>query len=359
MSLRHLVAAAPLLLSLSCSSADGVQSGVAGVISDVPQATGARVEVARINKTRSKLALSLPGEITGFRDALLASPTGGFVEAVLKREGDMVQKGQSIARINTAMMAAQQEMVQAQLDQAKAELARVEAMGDLASEQQRLGASTQVAVLEANLKASRLNTARSVVSAPFAGIVSSLGVEEGEVAGPGSPVARIIALDPVLVTVSVSDRDVGALTEGMPATVTVDALGGVFEGTVRRIDPAADLRTRTFMAEVEVANPEGQLKPGMIAMAEVSTAAGDDAIILPQDWLVTGLQGVGVYLEQEGVARWSPVRTGAVVHDQVVILDGVSEGDAVVMVGHRLLVDGDRLIVSRHGVCCTDGRATF
>lgn len=359
MHLHRSIVVAALLPLLACTPAAGDQAEADAEIAEVPQASGTRVEVARIQKTRSQLAVSLPGEVTGSRDALLASPAGGYVEAVLKREGDVVSKGQAIARINTALAVAQQEGLEAQLDQARLELERVQAMGDLASEQQLLGAQTQVRVLEANLDAAKVNTARSVVSAPFTGILSQLGVEEGEVASPGSPVARLVNLDPVHITVSVSDRDVGVLEPGMPAAVTVDALGGVFEGTLLRVDPAADLRTRTFLAEIEVANPEGRLKPGMIAMAALSAEAAGDAIVLPQDWLVTSREGVGVFLAQEGVARWSPVETGAVVHDQVEIRQGVAEGDAVVMVGHRLLVDGDRLIVSREGVCCTSGRAVF
>lgn len=359
MPLRHSIVVAALLPLLACTPAAGDQAEADAEITDVPQAAGTRVEVARIQKTRSQLAVSLPGEVTGSRDALLASPSGGYVEAILKREGDLVKKGQAVARINTALAVAQQEGLEAQLEQARLELERVQALGDLASEQQLLGAETQVKVLEANLKAARVNTARSVVSAPFTGVLSQLGVEEGEVASPGSPVARLVRLDPVHITVSVSDRDVGVLEPGMPAAVSVDALGGVFEGTLLRVDPAADLRTRTFLAEIEVANPEGRLKPGMIAMAALSAEAADDAIVLPQDWLVTSREGVGVFLASEGVARWSPVETGAVVHDQVVINDGVREGDAVVMVGHRLLVDGDRLVVSREGVCCTAGRAVF
>lgn len=328
-------------------------------VNEAAQAVGSRVEVARVERTRSELVLSLPGEITGSRDALLASPGGGYVEAIVRREGAVVKKGQAIARINTSLMVAQQDQTEAQLAQAQAELERVQAMGDLSSAAELLASETQVAVLEAGLRSARIQTARSVISAPFAGVVSQLAVEEGEVAAPGAPVARLVSLDPVHVTVSVSDRDVGALEVGMPAQISVDALGQPFTGEVVRIDPAADPRTRTFMAEISVSNPEGVLLPGMIAGARLSAEAATDAIVLPQDWLVTARSGVGVFIVEEGHAAWRPVETGAVVHDQIVVLDGIGEGDQVVMVGHRNLVDGDSVLIAREGVCCTHGRATF
>jgi len=328
-------------------------------VTDASQAVGSRVEVARVERTRSELVITLPGEITGSRDALLASPAGGYVEAVVRRQGAVVKKGQAIARINTSLMVAQQDQTEAQLTQAKAELGRVEAMGDLASAAELLAAETQVAVLDAGLRSARIQTARSVVTAPFAGVVSQLAVEEGEVAAPGAPVARLVALDPVHVTVSVSDRDVGALQVGMPAQISVDALGQPFTGELVRIDPAADPRTRTFMAEISVPNPDGALLPGMIAGALLSAEAATDAIVLPQDWLVTARSGVGVFVVEEGHAAWRPVETGAVVHDQIIVLGGIGEGDQVVMVGQRNLVDGDAVLVVREGVCCTDGRATF
>jgi multidrug efflux pump subunit AcrA (membrane-fusion protein) len=64
-------------------------------------------------------------------------------------------------------------------------------------------------------------------------------------------------------------------------------------------------------------------------------------------------------VEKNGVAEWRPVELGAIVRDQVVVTSGVEAGDHVVINGHRSLVQGDPLIISRQGVCCEAGRAVF
>jgi membrane fusion protein (multidrug efflux system) len=197
------------------------------------------------------------------------------------------------------------------------------------------------------------------VTAPFSGVIGQVAIEAGEVVGPGSPVARLVQLDPIHVTVSVSDRDIGALRIGQRASVTTDAVATVFEGEVVAVDPAADLRTRTFMAEVAVPNPDGVLLPGMIAGVALSAELAGEGTVVPQDWIVTRLDGVGVFIVEDGVARWRAVQTGDVLHDQVSVTSGLDVGDLIVTTGHRTLADGDELIVSREGTCCTGGRVTY
>jgi RND family efflux transporter MFP subunit len=307
----------------------------------------------------ASLQLRLPGEVAGSRDALLATASGGYVESVRIERGAFVKKGQTIATINTSVYAAQRDQAGAAYELAKNDLARVEAMGDLASEAQRDGARTQVATAKANLRLAQLNVSRSVVSAPFAGTVTQIDLEVGEVVSPTAPVARLVRLDPAFVTVAVADRDISVLREGMEVSVSVDAVPGVISGTIRSIDKAADLQTRAFQVEVELPNPEQRLLPGMIASVSLSAEVDEGAVILPQDWLVTTMDGIGVFVVEEGVARWRPVEAGTLVHDQIVIRSGLENGETVVINGHRSLADGDTLIISRQGTCCTNGRATF
>ena len=112
------------------------------------------------------------------------------------------------------------------------------------------------------------------------------------------------------------------------------------------------------MAEVTVPNPDRALLPGMIARVELSHSV-DEAIVIPQEWVVTRLDGYGVFVEEDGVARWRPVDLGTVIRHQVVVKQGLSPGDRIVISGHQNLLDGDLLSVSRSGECCTDGRVVF
>jgi membrane fusion protein, multidrug efflux system len=350
----------PLLLA-ACgdATAEQAEDKAGPTIVEVPQAPGTRVEVARIQPTKASLEVRLPGEVAGSRDSILGAANGGYVESLSVKRGQLVRRGQSIARIDTRTYAAQRDQAKAQRDLAASELKRLEAVTDLASASQLEGARTQLAVTKASLDLAETRLSRAYVTAPFSGVIGQTAVESGEVVGPGSPVARLVQLDPVHVTVSVSDRDIGALRIGQRASVSTDAVAKVFEGEVVAVDPAADLRTRTFMAEVAVANPDGVLLPGMIASVALSAELDGEGTVVPQDWIVTRLDGVGIFIVEDGVARWRPVETGDVLHDQVSVTSGLDVGDQIVTTGHRSLADGDELIVSREGTCCTGGRVTY
>ncbi|MEL6346245.1 MAG: efflux RND transporter periplasmic adaptor subunit [Myxococcota bacterium] len=346
------------LLLAGCGNAEGGGKASTEALG-VPEAPGTRVEVARIQPSQAFMELSLPGEIEGANDALLASAAGGFIEAVLVEEGQAVKKGQSLMRVNTSVYAAQLEQAEAQAEQAARDLQRTEALGDLASEAQLDGLRTQARVAASQARLARINLSRSVLKAPFSGVVSSVGSVKGEIANPSAPLVRVIQLDPVNVSIGVSDRDVVGLSQGLKASVSTESTAAVFDGTVTHIDPAADLSTRLFTVEVEVANPERALLPGMIAEVKITQSLADGAVVMPQDWLVTRRDGVGVYIDDNGVARWRDVTAGAVVSDQIVIREGLSVNDRVIINGHRSLADGDKLILTREGVCCENGRASF
>ncbi len=348
-----------LLMSLlwGCGASDAESAQAAA--KTPPPSRAVRVEVVELEPSAATLELDLPGEVSGQRDANLAAANGGFVERVRVVEGQVVKKGDSLMSVDSAIYAAQLEQADAQLEQAKVDVGRLEKLGDLGSDAQLAQARTQLRVAEANRSLASARMSRAVVRAPFSGVVATVMVEEGEVASPGSPVARLIQLDPAVVTLSVSDRDVVSLAVGMPVSVTTAANSQRLEGAVQRVSPAADPRTRAFPVEVEVPNPNGALLPGMIARVRAERDLAESVMVIPQDWLVTQRERRGVFVTSGDVATWRDVTLGDVIHDKVVVTEGLSRGDRVVITGHRDLVDGDPLIVSREGRCCTAGRPTF
>ncbi len=90
-----------------------------------------------------------------------------------------------------------------------------------------------------------------------------------------------------------------------------------------------------------------------------STRTGSD-ILIPQDFLVTRLDGNGVFVVgDDDTARWRPVTLGAIIGTQTEVTSGLTAGDRVVYIGQRALSEGDRLMVTRTGMCCDNGRITY
>ncbi len=324
-----------------------------------PEAKATRVEVAVIGRSDAMLRLVLPGEVQSSRDADVASSQGGLVESIKVEKGEKIEKGHVIAKVDSALYAAQKKLSKTQLDAARRENKRIEAVKGSVAGANLDRARTEVAVASANYKIAALRSARTVIKAPFDGIVSDVMMEKGEVAGPGSPMVRLVQLDPITISVSVSDRDVVGLEVGSPARVNVSARAEALEGAVTRISPEANLKTRAFEVEIDLPNPDLSLRPGTIATVDLSRQLGEEELVIPQDFVVTRRSGNGVFLEKDGVARWQPLKLGRIVRDQVVVEEGLAEGDRVVVVGHRALVDGDALLVSREGDCCEDGRIVY
>jgi RND family efflux transporter MFP subunit len=325
----------------------------------VKQGRATRVEVATVTPSSAQLALRLPGEVEGSRDALLAAALGGFVERVSVRDGDRVKRGQILLRIDSELHEAHVARASAELAQAERDYERAKRLGQAIAAAEVERTETLVATARSALQVAKVQLSRALIRAPFDGVVAEVAVEQGEVAAPGAPVARLVQLHPAKVSLAVADRDVVALEAGMQVRVATEAGGRLHEGVITHISPAANLRTRSFTVDVEVPNEAGHLLPGMIASVEVSTQAVQDRVVLPQHVLVTRREGNGLFIVEEGRARWRPVELGPLLGRQVVIESGVETGDAVVVTGHRELSDGDGVIVARQGTCCADGRVRF
>lgn len=345
-------------LGTACTATPAKEGGDTGKPKP-PAAVAARVEVATLHPSDANLHLRLPGEVEGSRDAVLAAALGGYIEAVSVKVGDSVKKGQVLARVDTATHLARLAQAKVELEAAERELKRAEALGDAIPSADRDTASSRAQAALAQIKTLQLAADRSLILAPFSGTVAQVKVEQGEVATPGAPLVRVVQLKPIKVTVSVPGRDVVALKKGMIARVHADALGGVVEGEVSRIEPAADLKTRSFIVEVDVPNPDLKLLPGMIATVEIESQVTVKRLVILQDFLVTGVKQVGVFLNQGNIARFAEVKLGKIVQNQVVIEDGLKAGQSIVITGHRELADGDPLVISRSGSCCENGRVVF
>jgi membrane fusion protein (multidrug efflux system) len=328
-----------------------------------PELRGTRVEVAVVNPSNSGLTMRVPGEVEGIRDALLSAALGGYIEHVNVKEGQHVKQGMVLGRVDSQTYSTRLARAQVEKEAAERELARAEGLGDSIAVAELDAAKDRVAAAKAALNELHVAVSRTVVSAPFEGVVVEVNAEVGEVAGPGAPLFRLVQLDPVRVSIALSDRDMALAQVGMPASVDLAARSGSYIGKVVQLSKAADLKTRSFEALVEVENKDGALLPGMIAQVSLSTTsdAAPEAsrLLISQDWLVTDPEGVGAFVAENGKAVWRPLKLGAVVRRQVEVLDGLKTGDALIIVGHRSLAEGDEVLVHRKGVCCDNGRATF
>ncbi len=251
--------------------------------------------------------------------------------------GDHVSRGQVLVELDAATA-----------DQQRISLENTETEYNRAVELLRIGAGTQRSVdqLKAQLDAARAqyrNTMdNTVLRSPISGVVTARNYDDGDMTGQ-LPVLTVGQVTPsVKVTINVNENDLSRVSRGMPVDITFDAFPGEsFSGKIIRLQPAVDVATRTFQAEVSVANPGGRILPGMFARADINLGE-HQRVVVPDRAVVkqTGSNGKYVYVYHNGTVSFNKVELGQRLDDAYELISGVNDGDTVVITGQTRLADG-------------------
>jgi RND family efflux transporter MFP subunit len=178
-------------------------------------------------------------------------------------------------------------------------------------------------------------------------VVASRHVDDGTMVAANTPLLSIVGLDPLVVAVYVTEQDYAQLRTGLPVVLVTDAYPGQeFAGHVARIAPVFAQESRQARVELEVANPDGRLRPGMFVRVRVVLARLEDATIVPRDALVTHADGQAVFVvSADGTtARLQPVTVGVSEGERVQV-QGVDAPARVITLGQSLLHDGAAIVL--------------
>ncbi len=183
---------------------------------------------------------------------------------------------------------------------------------------------------------------RFTFTSPANGVVLEMRAVAGMRFMPGEALYRIADLSKVWVLADVYERDLARIAPGQPATVTLDAFPGrSFAARVAYIYPTLEAATRTAPIRLELDNPDGLLRPGLFAHAEVDAGRAKPVLTVPRSALIdSGERQVVLLAEGEGRFRPQPVKVGQRGADRIEITEGVNDGDRVV-VSANFLIDSE------------------
>jgi RND family efflux transporter MFP subunit len=221
-------------------------------------------------------------------------------------------------------------------------------------------AKAQAAQTESRIEELKLALSNTKIISPVNGFVGRRNLDPGAFAGTNSPVLSVVDISTVRMVANLVERDFRRVQPGLQASVEVDAFPGEhFTGKVSRVSPVFDAATRTAAMEIEVPNPGYRLKPGMYARVALTIDRQADALTVPRS-AVLDLEGQrGVYVVDELVAHFRPVRTGLQDAERMQILEGVGEGEQVVTTGALAIKDGDRVQLTGGGAGAETGRGSM
>ena len=189
----------------------------------------------------------------------------------------------------------------------------------------------------------------TILRSPVSGVITARNYDQGDMYG-GSPIYVVEQITPVKLYVGISEMDYTRVKKNDTVTLTADALPGkTFTGRIARIYPTIDAATHTFTAEVNVANRDRLLRPGMYARVTVNFGS-NHSIVVPDDCVVKQ-QGSGVrsvfVLQADNTVKEIVVTLGRHFGTEYEILSGVAEGDKVVVKGQASLKNGSKVNVQK------------
>ena len=304
------------------------------------------VAVVRAEVTDYARLIRISGVTEADKLAILAARSNGVVQELTAEAGDTVQRGAVVMLLEGEDVRAAVKTAQDQLAQAAEQLAVGETLSAKGSlpETQLTARRAAKSAAEGALSQAQAAADRLSLVVPFAGTVDAVNVEEGEWVQQGTPIATLIALDPIIVKAEVAERDVAHVAVGAKALVRLVS-GVELEGTVKHLARKASDKTRTFALEVDLPNPDGAIPSGMTAELRL-TAATQPALTVPRSVLTLNEAGqVGLRVVIEGdIAAFLPVD---LIDDTEAgfVVTGVPQGARVIVAGQDLVRDGDAVAV--------------
>ena len=287
----------------------------------------------------------------------------GRIGALYVEEGQSLSAGQTIALLENAEFGAQVSQAKgtyytatADLAQAKADLARAQtlfAQGAI-SKQQLEAATTKASSLEGVVRASQGNVGyqearlnNTVVTTPHRGIVLNRNLQTGDYAKAGTVIVTVADTSVMLAKATVGEGQITQLKVGDEAQVLVEAVSAQpFAGKITKLVPAAAVPTRTFMIEVSIDNAENLLLAGLTAKVIVNGKPHPDALVVPESALVLfeDQRTVFVLVDDQVVQR--KLKLGYVGGGYAEVLEGLNQGEMIVVAGQNTVRDGARVKVT-------------
>jgi RND family efflux transporter MFP subunit len=354
--------------------------GILILVSCAPSDTGQEkapipVEIIPVKKGDIKQTLAFNGDIVAEYKVKVFSKIPDRITHFYVDEGDQVSKGDIIAVVEATQMNQSVRGAKAALAAAEAQLANVAAeyqraerlFSENAMSQQQYdalltqyeAAQSQVDQAEAGLVSAQSSFKDASITAPIAGIIGERNYEEGDMAAPQLPVVSIVQIENVKMVFDATDKEFGQLKLDQPAQVEVTSYPQEwFQGKIVKISPILDPVTRLATIEILIPNPDGRLKPGMFARAEVTIGLLEDKIIIPryaalETTTLKSVEGRDTVVKEYHVytvndssrAVQCDLKVEYVNHNYIAVNSGIEVGEKIVVSGQNKLLDGAEVTI--------------
>ena len=337
---KTIIVASAALVAAGCGNKPGNQTAQTQVVEEVAPS----VAVVQVSSREVPQTATYTSTVQPYVKNNIAPQMAGRITKINAEIGDFVKKGQVLAEIDKAQL----QQAQLQLHNQEVELERLRALynaGGL-SKSDLEAIELSYNVIKTQVENLMENT---VLCSPIDGVVTARNYDVGDMYAMSMPIYTVEQIKPVKLLVAISESEYNKVKKGDSVEIKADALPTVtFNGKINKIYPTIDPATRTFTAEVVVANNYNSLRPGMFARVTVDFGSSNNVVI--PDVAVVKQQGSGerfVYILNEGgTVNYQKVLLGRRMGAEYEVLEGIQDGAKVVTGGQIRLKDGIKVTVN-------------
>jgi RND family efflux transporter MFP subunit len=304
------------------------------------------------------------GTVSAWKTANIAPDASGRVGRILKKQGDRVAQGELLATLDMTALELQQKQARAAVavaeiayqnarlnDERMKKMLENRAISQMQYENTRLAleaADTQLKSAKATLDLVDYTARNANMKAPFAGIIASKNMEEGDMINPmmgmGQSILTLMDLSRVKIAVDAPAEEIEKIRIGQKCLVRISTRPGeIFYGEVYSKNLAADPLSKTFKVEIKVENPDMKIKAGVYADISIEYVRHEGVYLLPLSALLSGDKEVMV--DENGVARKRAVTVGLSDDSRFEVASGLQPDERVIVEGNYDLKDGTAVII--------------
>lgn len=312
----------------------------------------ALVETIAVKDTVFNHYVEIQGNVDTKQNVLVQPEMPGALVALNVKAGQTVSTGQVLGRVDDGGMSQQLAQIQTQYELAKTTFERQKRLWEqkIGSEIQYLQAQTQMVSLSKSVNQMKAQIAKTVIRAPFSGVIDEVFVERGQVVS-ASPqgLMRIVNLSQMYVSTAIPEMYVGKVKVGTLVETDITSIGKTYMGKVRQVAKTINPANRSFGIEVSVPNPENLLRPNQVAKLKIVDYSNKSATVVPTSVIQQDANGTKyVYVvtnasKNAGVAKKTIVKVGQNANNNTEILSGLKTGDVVVSEGANTVSEGMKL----------------
>ncbi len=293
---------------------------------------------------------TLPANLEAWEDLSLSAEVSGPIQNIPYNEGSQVQKGDVLVEIDSESIRSLLHRDQQNVVTIERKFNRYHKLENegLISKQELDDLENDLIAAKESLNTTRLQFKKSSPKAPISGTIDRIYVDRGEYVDPGMPLLRLVQIEKLKVIADVPEKDVPFLKVGQSVEIISAAINNLssppLTGTIEHIAFSANSTTRTYRTKIIIDNSSNQLRPGMIVRAQFVRQQLDQVISIPLFAVMDQDGDKVVFIAKDGVAHKINVKVGTSIGQRIVITEGLSVNQSVVISGQQLLSDGAKVV---------------